>query len=74
MSKVVGIGTDPWKVPIFERRLKAAGYTYTTNLLNRDITVLLVDAEDVQALAKVVVAANAEAAQAKRERARCELN
>jgi len=74
VSGGAGIGIDPWKLPIFKRHLDAAGYAFTSNLLNKGIMVLLVDTEDIQALAKVVVAANAEAAQAKKGRERCELN
>lgn len=54
---------DDWKLPIFERRLVHAGYSYMKHPgVTNDTLTLSVITDDVKALAKVVRAANAEAA------------
>lgn len=58
----VGIAIDDWKLPTFERRLTAAGYTFDTSKMTDDGCLFLrVNTENVQALAVVIQAANDEA-------------
>jgi hypothetical protein len=62
--KKVGIVLDDWKLPIFERRLLEAGFSWIkAGALTQGTVVLTVDTPDVSALQGVVTAANAEAAQ-----------
>lgn len=57
-----GIVIDDWKLPIFERRLKAAGYEFEQHPGVTSGTLLLkVQAESAAALQPVVEAANREA-------------
>lgn len=59
-----GIAIDNWKFPIFERRLKQAGYSFErADGLTKDAMVLSVTTNNVEALGEVVKAANTEAAQ-----------
>ncbi len=59
-----GIAIDAWKLPIFERHLTQAGYTFTNaGELNKGILILTVTTSNVDALQEVVKAANTEAAQ-----------
>lgn len=58
-----GIAVDAWKLPIFERRLKAAGHTFTNHgELMPGVLLLRVDTDNGQALAQLCLAANTEAA------------
>lgn len=62
--KKAGIAIDNWKLPIFERHLKQAGYLFkAVKGLTKDAMVLTVDTENLVALGEVVKAANTEAAQ-----------
>lgn len=64
MNQKAGIVIDEWKMPIFERRLKQAGYAFeNAGLLTAGTLVLLVDTTNLVALGEVVKAANTEAAQ-----------
>ena len=57
------IALDDWKLPIFDRRLTSAGYSYEKHPgLTNDTLTLTVITDDVEALEKVVRAANTEAA------------
>ena len=57
------IAIDTWKLPIFERRLKQNGYTYTQSKGVTDDTMLLyVRTDNVMALETVIREANIEAA------------
>lgn len=62
-SKKGGIAIDSWKLPIFDRHLRSAGYEYENKgrLLN-DTLLLMVNTTNLLALGEVVKAANAEAA------------
>jgi len=56
------IAIDAWKLPIFERHLTKAGYTYQSIGPITDGTLMLsVTTDNGQALAQVVLAANIEA-------------
>ena len=57
------IAVDDWKLDLFRRRLVEAGYEFTEGPgLAADTRHLYVEAGDATALARVVGAANAEAA------------
>lgn len=57
------IAIDDWKLPIFERHLSQAGYTFkNVGNLTADTLVLHVETPNMVALGEVVKAANAEAA------------
>lgn len=57
---------DKWKLPIFSRRLKEAGFTYEeVGSLTGDSLTLVVTTDKAQALAQIVLAANKEAANRK---------
>lgn len=59
-----GIVVDNWKLPIFERHLTGSGYSFKgAGDLTKDVTVLTVVTDNLEALAGVVKAANTEAAQ-----------
>ncbi len=63
MIKKAAIVIDPWKLPIFTRHLTQSGYTFEdAGLLSPDAHLLRVDTTNLEALAHVVKAANAEAA------------
>lgn len=58
-----GIAIDDWKLPIFERHLKQAGYSFKNHgLLTTGTLLLRVDTINLVALGVVVKAANTEAA------------
>lgn len=57
----VGIAIDSRKRPIFEKRLKNAGYTFTADALTGNTLLLRVDTENAEALRRVVALANEEA-------------
>lgn len=58
-----GIVCDTWKLPIFERRLKAAHYDYKViGEFTKDTTTITVTTDNLMALQEVVKAANTEAA------------
>jgi hypothetical protein len=60
------IAIDNWKLPIFKRHLDAAGFDYEELFgVTHDTMFLSVVTEDVDSLAVVVKAANAEAAREK---------
>ena len=53
----VGIAVDNWKLPVFRRRLEAAGYRYEDGGgLTQDATILTVETTDILALKKVIEA------------------
>lgn len=61
-----GIYIDAWKLPIFERRLKKAGYTWDTNPgLSPNTLSMMVMTNSIKELEAVVRAANTEAAESK---------
>lgn len=58
-----GIAIDAWKLPIFERHLRQAGYSFeNAGLLLAGTLLLRVSTTNLTALAEVVKAANTEAA------------
>lgn len=58
------IAIDDWKLPIFDRHLMEAGYTYEKHLgVTAKTLTLTVSTDDLMALAVVVKAANSEAAE-----------
>lgn len=51
----VGIAVDNWKLPIFRKRLSAAGYDYQDGgALTADATLLTVKTSNMLALKKVI--------------------
>jgi hypothetical protein len=61
-----GIAIDAWKLPIFERHLQQAGYSFENKGAFTDDTLILhVITDNQTALATVVKAANDEAARTK---------
>lgn len=59
----VGIAIEKWKLPIFSRHLKQAGYSYDDGAgVTADTIMLYVHTLDAEALKKVVIAASTEAA------------
>jgi hypothetical protein len=63
-KKMAGIVIEAWKLPIFERRLTQAGYTFANKgAMPGDALLLRVDTTNLEALAIVVQAANTEASQ-----------
>lgn len=57
-----GIAIDTWKLPIFKRHLKEAGYEYEFGeRITSNTRMLYVETDDIKALHKVVWAANIEA-------------
>ncbi len=51
----VGIAVDNWKLPVFRKRLTAAGYQYQDGgALTADATLLTVETDDTLGLQKVV--------------------
>lgn len=55
------IAVDDWKLPIFRKRLEAAGYEYTdAGAFTGDTTILTVEATDMLALKKVIEQCQAE--------------
>ncbi len=68
IAMTAGIAIDDWKLSIFERKLAAAGYAFTTGAGVTDDTLLLkVETDNLKALEVVVRAANEEAARIKRQ-------
>ncbi len=63
---IVGIAIDSWKLTIFARRLKAAGFTYTQHDGVDGTLLLKVEVATRDALIDVVKTANQEAANARR--------
>lgn len=67
--ETAGIIIDNWKLPIFERHLTQAGYSFEKpggpGGFTEDTMVLMVDTENIEALHEVVKAANKEAARTK---------
>ncbi len=50
-----GIGVDNWKLPVFRKRLKAAGYQYEdAGPLTGDTTLLTVKTGDILKLKKLL--------------------
>lgn len=50
-----GIAVDDWKLPVFRKRLKEAGYEYRDGgALTNDTTLLTVETNDMLALKKVL--------------------
>lgn len=61
--KKCAIAIDDWKLPIFTRHLEQSGYAFTSaGSLTAGTLVLIVETTNVEALAVVIRAANAEAA------------
>lgn len=64
--KKIGIALDSWKKDIFERHLKQNGYTWVdAGELTRGVVVFQVQTENRDALHRVILAANTEAAMSK---------
>lgn len=62
-TKKAAVALDSWKLPIFERHLRAAGYTWgSAGALTDNSLVLTIQTTNLQALAQVVLKANQEAA------------
>ena len=62
--KKAAVAIDAWKLSIFERHLKQAGYAFeNAGHLTAGTLVLRVDTTNLVALCEVVKAANTEAAQ-----------
>ena len=58
-----GIAVDDWKLPIFERHLRQAGYSFeNSGYLTVGTLLLRVDTINLVALGEVLRAANTEAA------------
>lgn len=58
-----GIAVDDWKLPVFRRRLAAAGYDYKDGgPLPGDITLLTVQTDDLLKLKRVLEQCQAECA------------
>lgn len=56
-----GIAVDDWKLPVFRKRLTAAGYDYRdAGQLIGDTTLLQVETNDILALKRVLEACQAE--------------
>ena len=56
-----GIAVDNWKLPVFRKRLKKAGYEYEDGgPLTGDTTLLTVETSDMLALKKVLEKCQAE--------------
>lgn len=63
-TKKAGIAVDAWKLPIFERHLRQAGYAFeNSGKLTAGTLLLRVDTTNLVALGEVLMAANTEAAQ-----------
>ena len=60
--KTAAVVIDAWKLPIFNKHLKAAGYAYTQSGGMGDILTLQVEYDWVSELAPIIEAANAECA------------
>jgi hypothetical protein len=61
-KKKARIAIDPWKLPIFERHLTQAGYTFTNaGNISPEALLLRVDTTNLEALGVVLKAANTEA-------------
>lgn len=61
-----GIAVDDWKLPIFRKRLKEAGYTYEDKgPITADSTLLMVETDNILALKKVLEDCQAECGKAK---------
>lgn len=68
MSKA-GIAVDDWKLPVFRKRLKAAGYTYEdAGSLTPGTTTLTVQTDNILALKKVLEQCQSECAKQKGQR------
>lgn len=56
-----GIAVDNWKLPVFRKRLRDAGYEYQDGgALTDDTTLLTVEADDMLALKRVLEGCQAE--------------
>lgn len=67
--KVAGVIIDSWKLGIFEKHLKEAGYTYTTHPgIAKDTLILKVEYAWASELKPVVDAANKECANVGKQR------
>lgn len=59
--KKAGIVVDDWKLPVFRRRLTAAGYTYTdAGELTPNVTLLQVEYNDMLKLKRTLEECQAE--------------
>ncbi len=57
--KKAAIAIDSWKLPIFKKMLKAAGYSFDKHPgVTDDTLILTVETDDVQKLTVVVAKAN----------------
>lgn len=62
-----GIAVDDWKLPVFRKRLKAAGFAYEDGgALTPGTTILTVKTDNILALKKVLEACQSECANSKR--------
>jgi hypothetical protein len=62
---IVAIAIDAWKLTIFERRLTAAGFAYTTAPCLAGTILLRVEVPDASVLQGTVELANREAQEAR---------
>lgn len=62
-----GIAVDDWKLPVFRKRLKAAGFTYTDGgPLTGNTTLLTVETDDLAKLRDVLEQCQSEARRQRR--------
>ena len=65
-AQTAGIAVDNWKLPVFRRRLKEAGYQYRdAGPLIGDTTLLQVETNDVLTLKKVLEQCQSECRESK---------
>jgi hypothetical protein len=62
----IAVAIDKWKLPVFDKHLKEAGYSYETESgISKEVLILKVEAEK-ELLRPIVKAANDECAKAGR--------
>lgn len=68
----VGIVVDDWKLSIFKRRLTEAGYDWTLgpDPFVKNVSAMLIETDDIQALKGVIKNCQIEAARKKRKQKR----
>ena len=61
-----GIAVDDWKLPVFRRRLGVAGYAFEEkNGLNKGVSIITVETDNLIALKKVIEDCQAECRKSK---------
>lgn len=67
ITLTAGIALDDWKLPVFRKRLEAAGYAYRdAGGFTANTTILTVETDDMLALKRVIEACQAECHEMKR--------